>query len=382
MNPAGDFIFYQSIELPGVGLVAGSWDHRETVDAFLGKVDFRGKKVLDVGPANGFFSFEIEKRGGCVTAVDLGQNTPWDVVPHPFLDHEVMVANMRENVRKVENAFWFGHKALNSKVELVYGSVYDVPKVVKNMDIALMSNVLQHFRDPLLAMERVAQVVGETMVVTETIWHDDAEFLASASARLLPRTSAPEVSHSWWQTSPSLVIEFLQLLGFPIIKYDLHLQKFNGTSSDLKPRMVKHFTITARRPLPLDAQHRQQLEASYATGFHDQEADAKHNWRWCAGPRGEILVNNHSESECIAGLSFGLSSITPDASIKITLNGKPVWEGASFHGPKPVYCDNISLVPGNNVIEFVTTGKSVGPTARDGRVLSFMVYDFDLCQQS
>jgi 2-polyprenyl-3-methyl-5-hydroxy-6-metoxy-1,4-benzoquinol methylase len=72
-------------------------------------------------------------------------------------------------------------------VQLIYGTVYDVPQLVKEVDVALMSNVLQHFRDPLLAIQRVAKVVKETMVITETIWHDDQAFIDSTSMRLLPR---------------------------------------------------------------------------------------------------------------------------------------------------------------------------------------------------
>ena len=48
MQPPQDCIFYQSVELPGVGLIEGAWDHRGTVDEFLGHTDFTGKTVLDV----------------------------------------------------------------------------------------------------------------------------------------------------------------------------------------------------------------------------------------------------------------------------------------------------------------------------------------------
>lgn len=96
-----------------MGVIPGSWDHRAAVDVFLGHVDFREKKVLDVGPANGFFSFEMEKRGAMVTAIDLGQKIPWDVVPHPYIDAETLSSKMRNNVSVVENAFWFAHRILN-----------------------------------------------------------------------------------------------------------------------------------------------------------------------------------------------------------------------------------------------------------------------------
>ncbi len=70
MEPPKDSLFYQTIEIPGVGVMEGPWDHRAAADIYLGHVDFSGKTVIDVGPANGFFSFEMEKRGAGCTGDD------------------------------------------------------------------------------------------------------------------------------------------------------------------------------------------------------------------------------------------------------------------------------------------------------------------------
>jgi SAM-dependent methyltransferase len=375
-------IFYQTIELPEVGVIAGSWDHRETADVFLGHVNFKQKSVLDVGPANGFFSFEMEKRGAQVTAIDLGQNSPWDVVPHPFLDEETLAANMRQNVRMVENAFWYSHKALKSKVQLVYGSVYDVPKKLQSVDIALMSNVLQHFRDPLHAIQRVSQVVKETLVITETLWYDDPRFFDSASMRLIPRAETPEVNHSWWQASPSFVMELLKLLGFPEMKCEIHSQKFNGASADHDARMVKHYTITAKRPQVLEEELSKQLSVGYASGFHELEHNDKHQWRWCSGSKAEITISNSNSRAIPVSLSFGLSSITPDIAVTVVINGQLEWQGSSFYGPRPVFIANVILAPGRNTVELVTTGSPTKPTTKEQRTLSLKLYDFEICKPS
>lgn len=250
LNSSGipaDCVFYQTMDLPGMGVVEGLWDHRDATDVYLGHTDFKEKRVLDVGPANGFFSFEMERRGATVVAIDLGQEADWDAVPHPGVDMASLKKTLRNNVRIVENAFWFAHKRLNSTVRLVYGSVYDTPKLVDKVDIALMSNVLQHFRDPFLAIEQVAKVVNETMIITESLWVDDDNFNASASMRLIPRVTVAHCTHSWWQTSPSLVTEILKLLGYPTVKCEFHKQRFNGTPEDKGMRLVPHFTVTGTR---------------------------------------------------------------------------------------------------------------------------------------
>jgi hypothetical protein len=41
-------LFYHSMEIPGYGLVEGQWDLRGRESAYLGGLDFAGKRVLEV----------------------------------------------------------------------------------------------------------------------------------------------------------------------------------------------------------------------------------------------------------------------------------------------------------------------------------------------
>jgi hypothetical protein len=49
-----DCFFYHKVHIPGVGDVGEQWDLRASIDDYLGRFDFRGKRVLDVGAAAGF----------------------------------------------------------------------------------------------------------------------------------------------------------------------------------------------------------------------------------------------------------------------------------------------------------------------------------------
>jgi hypothetical protein len=49
--------FYHAIDIPGVGTISRNWDLRQGLDKYLGGVEFMGKRVLDVGCANGILSF-------------------------------------------------------------------------------------------------------------------------------------------------------------------------------------------------------------------------------------------------------------------------------------------------------------------------------------
>jgi 2-polyprenyl-3-methyl-5-hydroxy-6-metoxy-1,4-benzoquinol methylase len=76
-----DCIFYHSMDLPEHGTVHGLVDLRGGVDEYLGGVDLHGKRVLEMGTADGFLCFEMERRGADVVAYDLSEAQHWDFVP-------------------------------------------------------------------------------------------------------------------------------------------------------------------------------------------------------------------------------------------------------------------------------------------------------------
>lgn len=73
--------FYHYMNLPGVGEVGTGWDLRETVDDYLGNLDFKGKRVGDVGTASGYLTFAMEERGAEVVSFDMADGAQWNVVP-------------------------------------------------------------------------------------------------------------------------------------------------------------------------------------------------------------------------------------------------------------------------------------------------------------
>jgi hypothetical protein len=78
-----DIEYYHTMEVPGLGLVEGQWDLRSVVDQYLGDVSFAGKRVLEIGPASGFLTIEMERRGADVVAVEVPDDPGWDFVPYP-----------------------------------------------------------------------------------------------------------------------------------------------------------------------------------------------------------------------------------------------------------------------------------------------------------
>lgn len=81
-----DCYFYHTMDIPGHGTVAGEWDLRGREAAYLGNVDLKGKRVLEVGTASGHLCFAMERMGADVVGYDLSEKQDWDVVPYHALD--------------------------------------------------------------------------------------------------------------------------------------------------------------------------------------------------------------------------------------------------------------------------------------------------------
>ena len=84
VDDMADCYFYHTMELPRHGVIEGhDWDLRGRVDEYLGNVEFAAQRVLEIGPASGFLTFEMEKRGADVVCVEVTDEHGWDFVPYP-----------------------------------------------------------------------------------------------------------------------------------------------------------------------------------------------------------------------------------------------------------------------------------------------------------
>jgi len=120
----GDCSFYHIMELPGVGLTSGWWDLRDGVDEYLGHVPLRGARVLEIGPASGFLTVEMEKRGAHVVAVEITDEHGWDFVPFPpSILTDGMRAQQAAGMRMLKNSFWLTHRLYRSRAQVFYGDV-------------------------------------------------------------------------------------------------------------------------------------------------------------------------------------------------------------------------------------------------------------------
>ena len=230
-----DCQFYHVMDIPGHGVTEGAWDLRNGVDAYLGNVAFAGKRVLEIGPASGFLTFEMEKRGAEVVAVEVTDDHQWDYVPFPKEVVASVLGPRRQQTRKMKNSFWFAHAAHHSAAQVHYGDVYRLPEALGRFDVALMACVLLHTHSPLKIIEQCAKH-ADTLIIVDML---RPRLEGLPLSRLVP-TAWNRQWDVWWQFSSDFLIQFCEVLGFGHIEVLTHVQPYNG-----KPQRL--FTIVASK---------------------------------------------------------------------------------------------------------------------------------------
>jgi tRNA (mo5U34)-methyltransferase len=140
--------WHHSIDL-GHGIVTPGQDNSaRKLQRLMLPDSLTGKTVLDVGAWDGFFSFEARRRGALrVLATD---SYSWNGA-HDW-------GNKR--------GFELARAVLKSEVEDMDIDVLELsPDRVGTFDVVLFLGVLYHMKHPLLAIERVASVTREMMIL-------------------------------------------------------------------------------------------------------------------------------------------------------------------------------------------------------------------------
>ena len=140
--------WYHSIELPDGNVIQGMIGVdalKQRLAAFPIPADLTGKRVLDVGAWTGWCSFEMERRGAQVVAVDC-----------------VEFEEFRE-----------AHRMLGSHVDYRILDVEELtPESVGLFDYVLFFGVLYHLRNPLLGLEKICAITRDTAFVESFVTDD------------------------------------------------------------------------------------------------------------------------------------------------------------------------------------------------------------------
>jgi tRNA (mo5U34)-methyltransferase len=141
--------WWHSFELPDGKVIEGVCNLsglKNRIAQFPISQDLRGKRVLDIGAWDGWYSFEMERRGAEVLAIDNWDNPRF---------HQM-------------------HAMLDSRVEYRQIDMYELtPERVGRFDIVLFMGVLYHLKHPLLALERVCALTTDMAAVDSFILREE-----------------------------------------------------------------------------------------------------------------------------------------------------------------------------------------------------------------
>lgn len=195
--------WYHTLDL-GQGVVTpGMFDHRAMVDRYLIPKDLSGMRCLDVGTMDGFWAFELERRGAAdVTALDLDEPERLD-----------WPASLRSTTEKgldrtKGERFALVRDALGSKVKRELRSVYEIDTDLGEFDLVFSGDLLLHLKDPVTALERIRLVTRGSAIICTPI----------KRFRLYPRLPIAEFDgideFQWWVLSLPAMERMLKAAGF------------------------------------------------------------------------------------------------------------------------------------------------------------------------
>ena len=186
-----------SIDLGGGLVTKGKWGPaNRLIREGLDRIDFNGKKVLDIGCWDGLWSFEAEKRGAAeVYATDY-------ISQRSFRD---------------QNTFSLAHKILGSKVKYHPNiSVYDIKELgVHDFDVVIFCGVYYHLKHPLLAFTRLREAMreGGTLLVEGPVFSRTDEVFS----RFYYHNWLDTDRSNWWVPTITCLRQWIECSFFDIV---------------------------------------------------------------------------------------------------------------------------------------------------------------------
>lgn len=162
--------------------------------------DYTNKSVLDIGGADGFYSFDAEDKGA----------------------GRIVISDLRKNIKR-EMAL----RIFKTSVEEIIIDVYDMDSMKETFDVIIFMGVLYHLQNPILGLEKVfnrlkegGDLYLETLLCTLKGIPDEmpiAEFIEN-----------DRINHditNWWAPTKETTLGMMRTVGFKNCKI---LSKFKG----------------------------------------------------------------------------------------------------------------------------------------------------------
>lgn len=174
------------------GIETPGWFDTRRVAKRLPWPDLTGRRCLDVGTFDGFWAFEMERRGAEeVVAIDILDPQRWD---WPYGSTEAVRSALAERKRGGDG-YRLCAAELASQARWVELSVYDLGPQLGSFDFVYFGSLVLHLRDPVGALEKVRSVCrpGARLLLVDAIDVD-----LSLIGPKVPAARLDGLGRPWW----------------------------------------------------------------------------------------------------------------------------------------------------------------------------------------
>jgi tRNA (mo5U34)-methyltransferase len=204
--------WYHTIDLGNGVRTPGEFDTAAAIAQLPFPTDLSGRRCLDVGTRDGFWAFEMEKRGAA-SVVGIDVDGPLDL-DNPWLSPARIEAVRAAASDEEAKGFHVAHSILGSEVERRATSVYELdPADIGTFDFAYVGTMLLHLRDPIGALMALRRVVTGQLLVNDSITPRGLFGKREASARL-QNLDAP----FWWIPNVAGLRRYVEAAGFTVVQ--------------------------------------------------------------------------------------------------------------------------------------------------------------------
>ncbi len=188
--------WYHSMELPDGRVIPGF----QTLDVLRNRIaqfplpaDLHGKRALDIGSWDGWFSFELERRGAQVTAVD---STAFE-------------------------RFQIAHELLGSRVDYRIADVCRLsPAEIGYFDVVMFLGVLYHLKHPMLALEKVCELATGMVCVESFVIDDGTDLTAKPVMEFYETTELCGQFDNWVGPNVACLLAMCRAAGFARVQLE------------------------------------------------------------------------------------------------------------------------------------------------------------------
>jgi len=206
--------WYHTIDLPSGVTTPGTVDCRGIVGRTMIPERLDGMRVLDIGTWDGFWAFELERRGAEVLTVDVDDVDLLDWPPRTRLGDADAARRERMAVVRLGEGFSIAHAAIGSSVRSAKVSIYDLdPHLLGRFDLVFVGSILVHLRDPVRALAAAVSLADGPVILNESI--------ELVSSLLSPRTPRARFAGDgdlvlWWHSNLAGVRQIARSAGLDV----------------------------------------------------------------------------------------------------------------------------------------------------------------------